>query len=103
MLKFKMTDAVECERCGREENTKHLLLECPFSLMAWQNFNEILEDRNLGSEKIVSYKNIFDFEGSACVNLVKLKLINEFIQIERPKNLTKDKISTIIKQLLSTE
>ncbi len=71
--------------------------------MAWTNLNEILEDINLGSEKIVCYKNIFDFQGSACVNLVKLKLINEFIQIERPKNITKDKISTLIKQLLNTE
>ena len=61
MRKFKMTDTVECERCERIETTEHMLLECPFSQMAWRNFNEILEDRNLGSEKIVSYKNIFDF------------------------------------------
>ena len=103
MFKFKMTDTVECERCGRKETTKHLLLECPFTLMAWKNFNEILEERNLASEKIISYEKILDFEGSSCVNLVKLKLINEFIQIERPRHLTKEKISLLIKQLMSTE
>ena len=71
--------------------------------MAWRNFNEVLEDKNLGSEKIILYEKIFDFEGSACINIIKLKIIIEFIQIERPKNLTKDKIFTLINQLVNTE
>ena len=103
MLKFKMTETAECERCGKVETTKHLLWECPFSQMAWKNYNEILEEINLGSEKIVFHEQIFDFRGSACANLIKLKLVNEFIQLERPKNLTKDRISTIIKMLINTE
>ena len=98
-----MTETTECERCGNEETAKHLLWECPYSLMAWTNFNEILEEINLGSEKIVSYEKILDFGGSACVNLIKLKIINEFIQLKRPRNLTKEKISTLIKMLINTE
>jgi hypothetical protein len=58
--------------------------------------NDILEERNLGLDKIVSYENIFDFGGTACATLVKLKIINEIIQIERPKHLLKSKILTLI-------
>ena len=103
MVKFKMTESAQCERCGLEETTKHLLWDCSYSLMAWKNYNEILEEFNLGSEKIVCYEKLFDFGGSACVNLIKLKIINELIQVERPKHLTKDRISTIIKMLINME
>ncbi len=34
MLKFKMTDSAECERCAAEETTKHMLWDCPFSQLA---------------------------------------------------------------------
>jgi hypothetical protein len=103
MLKFKMTDSAECERCGAEETAKHLLWECSFSQLAWKNFNTLLEEKKLGFDKIVSYEKIFDFGGTACATLIKLRIINEFIQIERPKHLTKSKISILINQLLITE
>jgi hypothetical protein len=86
-----MTDSAECERCGAEESTKHLLWDCPSSQLAWKNFDSILEDRNLGLDKIVSYEKVFDFSGTACATLIKLKIINEFIQIERPKQMSKSK------------
>jgi hypothetical protein len=103
MLKFKMTDSAECERCGAEETTKHLLWECPFSQLAWKNLNSILDEKKLGLDKIVSYEKIFDFGGTACATLIKLKIINEFIQIERPKHLSRDKICTLINLLINTE
>jgi hypothetical protein len=96
MIKFKMTDSAERERCGAEETTKHLLWDCPFSQLAWKNFNSILEEKKLGLDKIVSYKKIFDFGGTACSTLIKLKIINEFIQIERPKHLSESKIQALI-------
>jgi len=103
MFKFKMTDSAECERCGAEETTKHLLWECPFSQLAWKNLNSILDEKKLGLDKIVSYEKIFDFGGTACATLIKLKIINEFIQIERPKHLSRDKICTLINLLINTE
>ncbi len=78
-------------RCGAEETTKHLLWDYPSSQLSWENLNSILEDRNLRLDKIVSYEKVFDFGGTACATLTKLKIINEFIQIERPKHLTKSK------------
>jgi hypothetical protein len=62
-----------------------------------------LEDINLRLDKIVFYEKVFDFGGTACATLIKLKIINEFIQIERPKHLTKSKIYTLINQLMNTE
>jgi hypothetical protein len=103
MLKFKMTDSDECERYGAEETTKHLLWDCPSSQLAWKNLNYILEENNLGLDKIVSYEKIFDFGGTVCAILIKLKLINEFIQIERPRHLSKSKIYTMVNQLINTE
>ncbi len=103
MLKFKMTDSDECERCGAEETTKHLLWDCPFSQLVWKNFNSILEEKKLTLDKIVSYEKIFDFGGTACTTLIKLKIINEFIQIERPKHLSESKIQALINLLIITE
>jgi hypothetical protein len=103
MLKFKMTDSDECERCGAVETTKHLLWDCPFSQLAWKNLNSILEEKKLGLDKIVSYEKIFDFGGTACATLIKLKIINEFIQIERPKHLSESKIQALINLLIITE
>ena len=62
-----------------------------------------MEDKNLKLDKIVSYERIFDFGGTACTTLIKLKIINEFIQIERPKHLLKSKILTLINLLIVTE
>jgi len=63
----------------------------------------MLEERNLGLDKIVSYEKNFDFGGAACVTLFKLKIINEFIPIKRPKHLLKSMIATIINLLMNTE
>jgi hypothetical protein len=62
-----------------------------------------MEEKKLSLDKIVSYEKIFDFGGTACSTLIKLKIINEFIQIERPKHLSKSKIYTLINQLINTE
>ena len=65
--------------------------------------NTVLEERNLGLDEIVSYEKIFDFGGAASATLIKLKIINEFIQIERPKHFLKSKILTIINLPMNTE
>jgi hypothetical protein len=98
-----MTYSSECDRCRAEESTKHLLWDCPFSQLAWMHLNEILDERNLGLDKIVSYEKIFDFEGAACATLIKLKIINEFIQIERPKHILKSTILILIDLLMNTK
>ncbi len=63
-----------------------------------------MEEKKLGLDKIVSNEKIFNFGGTAGTTLIKLKIINEFIQIERPtKHLSKSKIYTLVNQLINTE
>ena len=50
----------------------------------------------MGLDIKVSYEKFFDFGGTACATLIKLRIINEFIEIEMPKNLAKSKIYTLI-------
>ncbi len=50
-----------------------------------------------------SYKDIYNFNNNAAVNTIKLKIINEFIQINRPKNLKKEKIKMLIDNVRNTE
>ena len=78
------TDSAECKRFGAEKTAKHLLWECSFSQLAWKNLSTILEWKKMGLDIIVSYEKIFDFGGTACATLIKLRIINEFIQIEMP-------------------
>jgi hypothetical protein len=85
------------------KGVEHLLWDCPFSQLAWKYLNSILEEKKLGLDKIVSYEKIFDFGVTACSTLIKLKIINEFIQIERPKHLSKSKIYTLVNHLIITE
>ncbi len=98
-LNLKWPSRAECERCGAEETTEHLLRDCPSSQSAWKNLNSILEDRNLRLDKIVFRERVFDFGGTARATLIKLIIINEFIQIEIPKHLAESKIYTLINQL----
>jgi hypothetical protein len=43
-----MANSAECERCGAEERTKHLLWNFPFSQVAWIHLNDILELKKNG-------------------------------------------------------
>ncbi len=98
-----MTDSDECERCGAHESTKQLLWDCAFSQLARTIFNSILKDKNLELNKIVSYEKIFDFGGTDYATLIKLKIINEFIQIERPSPLSWSKIVSLFNILIIME
>ncbi len=62
-----------------------------------------MEKKQLGLDTVVSYEKIFDFAGTACAPLIKLKIMNEFMQIERPKHLSETKIHALINLLIITE
>jgi exonuclease III len=103
MLRFKMVDNSSCERCGLDETTKHLLWDCRDTRMMWESYNTILNEGGLSQFRVENYNDVYKFNGTGAVSTVKLKLINEIIQIIRPKNMTVDKIRNIIKSLHSTE
>jgi hypothetical protein len=103
MMKFKMTLDDKCDRCGSTETTKHLLWECKWSQDMWNNLNSIYRKMNLKEGFIRKYDDLFNFKSCSGSNTIKLKLINELIQIERPKHLNEQNIVIIINKLKNIE
>ena len=86
MFKYKMTDTPNCPRCGSEETTEHLLWECVESKKIWTLYNIILSKNLYSDQKILKYEDLYRTEPSSSVSIIKMKIIQEMIQIERPKN-----------------
>jgi len=103
MKKYKMIESDNCERCQQSETIEHLMWGCKWSRIAWENFNVIMLEKGERESTVNSYKDIYNFNNKAAVNTIKLKIINEFIQINRPKNLNKEKIKMLIDNVRNTE
>jgi hypothetical protein len=103
MKKYKMTESDTCERCQQSETTEHLLWECRWSRLAWESFNEEIRSRGAKESFVKSYKDIYNFNNNPAMNTIKLKIINELIQITRPKNLHLEKVKILIKDLMNIE
>jgi len=103
MKKFKITPDDLCDRCGLVETTKHLLWECKWSNDMWSNLNSIYRKLGIKECSINKYDDLFKFDYCSGSTTIKLKLINELIQIERPKHLNVQNISIIINKLKNME
>ena len=103
MLRFKMVNSDLCKQCNEVETFRHLLWECSCTKETWRNFNSILSRKGLDNERINSYSDIFKFTSSAATTTIRLKIINQFIQINRHNKLGEDKILNIIKEIMSKE
>jgi hypothetical protein len=96
MFKYGMTNSPNCPRCNNEESTKHLLWDCVHSQNIWTIFNEILGSNNLASSKVSRYEHIYRTENNSAVSVIKLKIIQQMIQMERPKNWEKVTVQQLI-------
>jgi len=103
MFKFKMTESQNCPRCGLTESTKHLLWECTESKKLWKCYNEVLTSVNLESRKINCYEDLYRTEIMPILSTIKLKLIQETIQIIRPVNWNKERLLQIITDIRKKE
>jgi hypothetical protein len=99
MFRFKMSVDSNCPRCNMDETTAHLLWECPESNKIWSHLNEILEAIQCSSLKINKYEDLYKTESNAAISTIKIRIIQELIQIERPKNWCKKRIIQVISQL----
>jgi hypothetical protein len=101
MKRFKMVEDDKCSRCGKQETTFHLLWECEHVQKIWSFFNKLMSNINNISESINNYSDIFKSNKEAATTIIKIKIIQELIQIERPMNWNwdtfKEKIVEIIK------
>ena len=103
MKRFKMTETDECPRCGNLETTKHLLYECNHSKNIWKLYNDLMTQTLNEHDKVNKYEDIFnscEWPGTA---MVKIRIIQELIQIERPKNWNAEKILNIVRDLMNVE
>ena len=103
MKKFKMKDKDQCPRCGQIETTKHLLWECKYSQEIWKLYNNLMEEIKLNNEVINSYEKVFTIGLDKATCLVKIKIIQKMIQIERPKNWNKDNVQKTVSELMKIE
>ena len=84
MCRFGMIDNNTCERCHQIESTKHLLWDCVEARNIWALFNIWARTNDVLSQEIIEYHNIFGMDDSAHVCKVKMRIIQEMMQIERP-------------------
>jgi hypothetical protein len=103
MKRYKMTNTDRCPRCEEVETTKHLLWECSHVINIWKIYNTFLKKLKLEHEMITKYDDIFSPGKSSAICLIKIKIIQELIQIERPKHWNDDNIKQISDKLLKIE
>ena len=93
----------KCQRCEEVETYKHLIWECGEAKKIWQLFNEFAISANQCEERILDYDNVFKIGNNATMNKVKIKVVQEIIQIERPSNWTINKIIKIAREMKRIE
>jgi hypothetical protein len=103
MKKYKMVDTDKCSRCGQMETLKHLLWDCNDAYNIWNIFNNTLSKLSNETISVNRYDDIFYAINSPSLGLVKIKIIQELIQINRPKNWTTDNLTNIINNLVDIE
>ncbi len=103
MKKYKMINTDECSRCGQTETLKHLLWECNDSYNIWNIFNNTLSKLSNETISVNNYEDIFYAIDSPSFGLVKTRIIQELIQINRPTNWTTSNITNIIENLVDIE
>jgi hypothetical protein len=103
MKKYNMTINDKCPRCGDLEDAKHLLWECYHSRNIWSLFNTSIINQRQNVTRVESYEDVFKISGEVITILVKMRIIQEMIQIERPKHWNQDNITKIREDLLKIE
>ena len=99
MFKYKMVNDNKCKKFGEEESYMHLLWECREAQKIWKAFNEFVVHLDLQEEKIMEYDNIFMIGERGVLSKIKIRVIQEMIQIERPVNWAIERIQKIVDEM----
>jgi hypothetical protein len=103
MFKYRMVTDNKCKRCGEVETFRHLLWECGEVKEIWNAYNGFIYNSMQSYNKILSYDDIFQIGENGHINKIKLRVIQEMIQIERPKNWSTENIYKIAKDIEKIE
>ncbi len=93
-----MVESDICVRCNEIENTKHMLWECSQVKEIWKIFNKFMTIIGSTINKVVTYEDIFKACTKSSINIIKLRIIKQLIQIERPKYWTEENMKLLIKE-----
>ena len=99
MFKYKMVNNNKCKRCGEVETYRHLLWECIEARRIWRVHEEYMG----GIDKVLCYEDVFKTGDLDVVSKVKLKIIQEMIQVERPVGWSTEKVKKIVNEIKNIE
>jgi exonuclease III len=103
LKKYKMIESDRCTRCDLQETTEHLLWECNETRNIWKIFNEIMNKLEMNQDKIKEYEDVYKPGSNSAIALIKIKIIQELIQIERPRLWNKENVTKIILEMIKIE
>jgi exonuclease III len=103
MKKFNMTTTDKCPRCGEVETIQHLLWECLQVKLIWKIYNNLMVKVNKTDEQINDYKQIYEVGKTSGTALIKIKVIQELIQIRRPMNWNMENLKKLVTDLVNIE
>jgi hypothetical protein len=103
MMKFKMTDSNKCSRCDEIETSKHLLWECREAKQIWEVFNEVIREQTTLTERVQKYEDIFQMHENKVLNMIKVKIMQQSIQIKRISRWTAQACINLITDLRKVE
>jgi hypothetical protein len=103
MKRYKMTLTDQCPRCGQIETTKHLLWECHRVANIWTIYNDFMNSIGRPESKICQYKDVFTVGINGGTTMIKIKLIQELIQIRRPTNWVSKHFETMVEEMVKLE
>ena len=103
MFKYKMVNNNKCKRCGELESYNHLLWECKEARKVWRAHNEYLVNIGQFRNVVIEYDDVFVIGDVGVLSKVKMKVIQEMIQIERPVNWSMENIERIANELKNVE
>jgi hypothetical protein len=85
-----------CSRCGLKETYRHLFWECVEAKKVWHSFNEYVRTIiGLPECEVRDYEDVFKVANVGSVSVIKVKVIQAMIQIERPSGWNQENIRKI--------
>ena len=103
MLKYKMVNDNRCKRCGEVETYRHLLWECREAGRIWRVYSEYMVGSAQTINEVLCYEDVFKIGDLGNVSKVKMKIIQEMIQVECPVNWTIENVKKVVNEIKNIE
>jgi hypothetical protein len=105
MLRFGMSRDSDCTRCGEVETYQHLFWQCTESRRIWESYNHYISNLGQGQEQnlVQSYEDVFRIGNNKILSIIKVRVIQPMIQIERPRGWNVERVRKLATELKAIE